>query len=90
MVTAMVDGDGDPNGFYCFNVPFDFDVAVATPVFAFVIGEDDIEHALEFAASVSYPGGNPIPQCPPDVDVLVEITDLDGDANDIPFSIVFV
>jgi hypothetical protein len=82
----MVTPFDNPVGFHCFDVPFSFDVVVVTTNMAYVYDEERITHALEHAANISY--GQPIPFCPGG-DVLVDITDLDGDSVAIPFSIAF-
>jgi hypothetical protein len=87
---AMVTPTPGEEGMYCFALPFDFDVAVATPIFVFVIDDDgNFTTKLEHSANVFYRGAGTIdvPQCDGE-NLLVEITDLDGDGLAIPFTVV--
>ena len=89
MVTQMKNSSGEPIGFYCFNVPFEVDIAVANAFPSVVFTADGgIDQSKEYAAHILYPDRT-LASCPGVVDVLVVTTDLDGDSVRVGFSIAF-
>jgi hypothetical protein len=87
MVSIYTDDDGTQyKAFYCFDVPFSFGTALATDAVALVFGSNGgIDTASERLPHIFIGSA---PGCPGG-DLLVEMTDFDGDSEPGNFRIVF-